>query len=96
MRTILLGDITAAVRALLSVPQTSRSGLLTAMIKQADAAHDYHKRFRKPHPFWGNGSLMARANTEPQAAERFASDVDYLSVLQMVIAAIIVRKTDAQ
>lgn len=96
MRTILLGDITAAARALLCVPQTHRPGLVTTMIKQADAAHDYHKRFRKPHPFWGNGSLMARANTEPQVTERFASDVDYLSVLQMVIAAIIVRKTLAQ
>ena len=60
MRTILLGDITAAARALLSVPQTSRPGLLTAMIKQADAAHDYHKRFCKPFVKGSNAATSKR------------------------------------
>lgn len=96
MRTILLGDISAAARALLYVPVQSRLCLLHTMIQQADAAHDYHKRLRRPHPLWGNGSLMARANVEPQAKEPFASNIAYLDALQIVISALISRKRGAQ
>lgn len=95
MRTILHGDIIAAARALLAVPLDARVGLLETMIRQADAAHHFHKRLAKPHPVWGNGSLMARANFEPQIAEPFASDIDYLQTLQLVIAAIICRRNVA-
>ena len=94
MRTILLGDVISAARAMLKVQHHLRFGLLDTMIQQADAAHDYQKRQGKPHPFWGNGSLMARANAEPQAAEPLGSDLEYLRALHMVIGAIIARKTE--
>jgi hypothetical protein len=96
MRSILLGDIIAAARALLAVPSNRRIGLLDTLIQQADAAHHYHKRLAKPHPVWGNGSLMARANLEPQMPEPIASGIDYLQTLQLVIAAIICRRAAAK
>jgi hypothetical protein len=92
MRTILLGDIIAAARALLAVLPDDRIGLLDTMIQQANAAHHFHKHLSKPHPVWGNGSLMARANLEPQLPEPFASDIDYLQTLQLVIAAVICHR----
>ena len=94
MRTILLGDVIAAARAMLKVQHQLRSGLLDTLIQQADAAHDYQKRLGKPHLLWGNGSLMARASVEPQAAEPLGSDQEYLRALHMVIGAIIARKTE--
>ena len=84
MRTLLLGDIIAAARALLSVQSAGRAALLDAMIKEADAAHRFHKRMLRPHPKWGNGSLMARANIEPQVDEPLASDADYLQTLHLL------------
>lgn len=92
MRTILLGDVISAARAMLKVQHHLRFGLLDTLIQQADAAHDYQKRLSKPHPLWGNGSLMARANAEPQMAEPMVSDLEYLRALHMVIGAIIARK----
>lgn len=92
MRALMMGDIVAAARALLAQPPDQRVGLLDRMIQQANAAHHYHKRLAKPHSSWGNGSLMARANVEAQVAEPFASDVDYLLVLQLVIGAIVSYK----
>jgi hypothetical protein len=92
MRTILIGDIIAAARALLAAPPDNRIGLLDTIIQQANAAHHFHKHLSKPHPVWGNGSLMARANLEPQMPEPFASDTDYLQTLQLVIAAIICHR----
>ena len=96
MRTILLGDVISTARALLNVRCDLRVDLLDTIIQQADAAHLYHKRLSRPHPLWGNGSLMARANAEPQIKEPFASDTEYLEVLRMVIGAIIARKVMAQ
>jgi hypothetical protein len=96
MRTLLLGDIIAAARALMAVPADCRGGLLETMFQQANAAHHYHKRLLKPHPCWGNGSLMARANAEAQVAEPFWSDLDSLGALQMVIGAIVARTADVR
>lgn len=92
MRTILLGDIIAAARVLFLAPSDHKISLLGTMIEQADAAHDYQKRLGKPHPAWGNGSLMARANCEPQAPEPPASDSAYLQALHLVIGGIISHK----
>jgi hypothetical protein len=91
MRTILLGDIVGAARALLALPKEGRSGCLDLMITQSHAAHLFQKRLKKPHPIWGNGSLMARANTEQQVDEPFVSNIEYLRTLHFIIGALIVR-----
>ncbi len=85
MQTLLMGDLTAAARAILAVPPMMQPGAVKNMLMQAHAAHLYLKRYARPHPLWGNGSLMARANTEPQKPEPFAANIDYLSALALVI-----------
>ena len=57
MRKCLLGDIITAAAVL--GPNSPLSAV--EMIHQAHAAHKYAKRLGRPHPLWGNGSLMARA-----------------------------------
>lgn len=92
MRTVLMGDIIAAARVILQAPSVCRKGLLNDMIRQTDAAHHFQKRLGKPHPTWGNGSLLARANCELQVREPYLSDIAYLHALQMVIGALISRR----
>lgn len=86
-----MGDIIASARALMVLPAKEQAGCLDLLLVQAHAAHLFHKRKMTPHPQWGNGSLMARANIEPQVAEPFTSDVAYLQALQRVIGALILR-----
>jgi hypothetical protein len=95
MQTILLGDLVAAARAILMLPPLSRSAEMKKMLSQAHAAHVYVKRYACPHPKWGNGSLMARANIERQIAEPFAADVEYLAALALVIDITIDQKRNA-
>jgi len=87
-----MGDICAAARAMMVLPADERACFLELLLGQTHAAHLFHKRKCIPHPKWGNGSLMARANKEPQVAEPFASDMAYLRVLQMVIEGLILRR----
>lgn len=61
MRRCLIGDITTAAAALSAAAPPDRPRLADRLLAEAHAAHAYAKRFAKPHPAWGNGSLMARA-----------------------------------
>lgn len=88
-----MGDIIAAARAILMLPAAEQGCFLHLMLGQAHAAHLFHKHKKRPHPKWGNGSLMARVNAEPQVPEPFASDLAYLQALQKVIGALILRNT---
>lgn len=92
MRTILIGDLIAAARALLAVGPGARAGLAESMIDEAHAAHSCYKRKRRPHPEWGNGSLMSRANLCAQVAEPFWENADHLKVLNSLIAALLKRQ----
>ncbi len=62
MRRVLLGDLVAAACCLAGAPQNSRAALASRLITEADAAHRYMKRFARPHPNWGTGSIETRAN----------------------------------
>lgn len=92
MRTVLLGDIVASARALPAVQSANRKGLLDMLIQQAHVAHSFNKRLSKPHPHWGNGSLMSRANLEAQMVEPIGSEPDYLLALQIVIGALVRKR----
>jgi hypothetical protein len=61
MRRCLIGDITTAAAALTAAAPPDRPRLADRLLAEAHAAHSYAKRFARPHPLWGNGSLMARA-----------------------------------
>lgn len=91
MRQVLLGDVTAAARALLTAPPGDRARLIRLWLDQAHMAHACHKRTGRPHPLWGNGSLMARALAAGARAEPLPSDTDYLHALRHVIEALLDR-----
>lgn len=64
MRLCLLDDLLCGARALALIAPQRRAAFAATLLDQAHAAHAYAKRFRRPHPRWGNGSLMARALAE--------------------------------
>lgn len=86
MRVILMGDIIATARALLAVKPEDRAGILDRIFTEAHAAHHYYKRKGQPHPKWGNGSLLARANLCAQLTEPFAATPEFLETLHLVIS----------
>lgn len=61
MRRLLIGDVMAAARAILPAPPARRAALADRLLDEAHAAHLFCKRLGRPHPRWGDGSLMTRA-----------------------------------
>lgn len=60
----MLDDLLAGAARLSAAPPWARQGLADRLIAEAHAAHHFMRRMGKPHPGWGNGSLMARAAVE--------------------------------
>lgn len=90
MRRILIGDLLAAafvIGAAVDPAQTTQ-----ALIAEADAAHRYAKRFGRPHPRWGNGSLMARALVAPLRTGDLSSP-QILDALALLCAALATRRS---
>lgn len=89
MRRILIGDLLAAASVIAAAADPAAT--TTTLILQADAAHRYAKRFGRPHPFWGNGSLMARAMTRP-APQANLSAPQMLDAMARLCAALSARR----
>ncbi len=84
MRRCLIGDITTAAAVLSAAAPPDRARLADRLLAEAHAAHLYTKRFAKPHPRWGNGSLMARALAifpKPAQNTDFAALTEILTAL---------------
>jgi len=94
MRTTLLGDVVAAARVLLCIRPADHAAFIDQLLGEAHIAHHYAKRLGKPHPYWGNGSLMARAGMMAQKREPFTSDPAYLLALRSVIDGILRQTSD--
>lgn len=77
MRPVLHGDVSAAARVLLSVPEVDQRELMLQMLERASVADVYYKRLGRGHPVWGNGSLMAVALNYDMTAEPFLDDPAY-------------------
>lgn len=88
MRRCLMGDILAAASALQPADLLHLQISGARLIAEADAAHRYAKRHGRPHPLWGNGSLMARAMAEPVAQPANFSCPVYLLAFQAITAAL--------
>lgn len=88
MRRVLIGDLLAAASVIGAAADPARTTL--TLITEADAAHRYAKRFGRPHPCWGNGSLMARAMVAPHVKCDLSSP-DVLAALARLCAALAVR-----
>ena len=95
MRRCLPGDLMAAAAVVAAVLPDQRPGLIRQMLDQADAAHRYAKHFGRPHPIWGNGSLMARASTQSYRAADLGSAA-FLSSLAALAAELAARKHQAR
>lgn len=83
MRRILISDLLAWADLLLSVPDVARAGVARRLLLEAHAAHKYHRRKGRPHPAWGDGSLMSRCRKfgiaqVPMTAEEFIPAVCHL------------------
>ena len=88
MRALQMGDLIAVARVLILREHAEWSGLVRRFLQQAHAAHAFHKRHRRPHPQWGNGSLMARANSEVFAPQPRDGDAKFLAALQLCLASV--------
>ncbi|MFC2967851.1 DUF7742 family protein [Acidimangrovimonas pyrenivorans] len=92
MRQVLPGDLVAAALVLRALPEAERDGALRRLLEEADLADRYRKRLGRPHPDYGNGSLMAAALRHRPGGEPFLSDPAYLDALGRVIAALRARR----
>lgn len=85
MRPVLHGDVVAAARVLYALPEERRVAELDRLVRAASWADRFRRHFRRAHPCWGDGSLMAVALTEDPPPEPRLSDPDYCGCLTMVL-----------
>jgi hypothetical protein len=93
MRRVLIGDLMAAAAVLPSAPQGQRAQLAQNILCQTDAAHRYFKRFGRPHPLWGDGSLLTRALASPRRIAPDLSDANFLHLLALMTLALAHHKS---
>lgn len=89
MRPVLHSDVVAAARVLLLLPQQDRQAVMRQMLEQASNADLHHKRLKRGHPVWGNGSLMAAAMIRDLAPEPFLDDAEYCRCFMVVFEELI-------
>ncbi|WP_298847620.1 hypothetical protein [uncultured Ruegeria sp.] len=89
MRPVLHGDVSAAARALLAVPQQDREPLCIRMIYEAELADRFLERTGKLHRVYGNGSLMAVARNRVLADEPGFDDLQYCQCFETVLHQIV-------
>lgn len=95
MRLCMLDDLLAGARRLAVEAPEQRLVLAQRLIYEAHAAHHFAKRFHRPHPRWGNGSLMARAMADCPMPPRPMS-FHALSVISAVVDAFQQRNAQAK
>ncbi len=91
MRRVLYGDVRAAARALLAVPQEARGPLLTRLFAEADAADAHRLATGQAHPLFGTGSLMSAALARAVAREPYLDDPAYAACMAEVFEALVAR-----
>jgi len=89
MTTVGLGDVAAAARALMAVPEVERMPLMQRLLDEAGQAARYRRCHGRVHPRLGNGTLMERALACPQAEVAGPGDPAYLAALAQVIEAVL-------
>ena len=84
MRPILIDDALSASAALMVVPAGHRPWVLCRMLAEADAADRLYRATGRPHPLWGEGSLMAAARRRRRAARLDLEQPETCDVLALV------------
>ena len=87
MRPIYLCDLDAVVRAVLTVPEAQWPDALGAVVACASAADQYRKRFGKPHPKFGTGTLTS-AVTGQKRQRVTHIDADYRRCMRHLLDAL--------
>jgi len=90
MRRIMLADLSAIAQLLARWPAADRPAQLDRLLLQTQAADCFARRFGRPHPQWGNGSLLSRACAEANIPP--PEDHHYWASLSLVAAAIAARR----
>lgn len=85
MRPIYPYDLQDAARALMCVAPESRAGLAAEILVRADTADRYRKRFRRPHPQYGPGTLSGAAHSLPMAEMPWACHRDFLAAMRVLL-----------
>jgi hypothetical protein len=91
MRRIMQADLVATAQLLARLPAADRPTHLDRLLSQTQAADCFSRRFDRPHPHWGNGSLLSRALSE--ATLPLHEDHHYWASLSLVAAAIAARRS---
>lgn len=89
MRRVLIGDLLVAADHLAALPAARRRPAIELWLDEAHAAHRYMRRFGRPHPRWGTGSLMARVLAEGARPAPATEAVDFAALA--VVAAALAR-----
>jgi hypothetical protein len=86
------GDVVAAARVLYARAEAERGETMERLLVQAKRADRYRREMGKPHPFWGDGSLMSAALLYDPPAEPKLADEEYCACLAMVFETLINRE----
>lgn len=89
MRPILISDLTVAARALLVVAPSERMELVARMLKFADFGDRYTRRFDKPHPDFGDGTISSVARKGCLPSEPTLDSQAYCACLELVLQGLI-------
>ena len=85
----MLADLSATAQLLARWPAAQRPAELDRLLMQTQAADRFSRRFGRPHPLWGNGSLLSRALAD--GCSPASDDHHYWASLSLVTAAIAAR-----
>jgi uncharacterized protein YecE (DUF72 family) len=85
MRPPSASEIILLARVLTRIVDTDRQGSAMTLLSETDEAERYLRLTGRPHPVFGDGSLMARCHRLKPPSEALADDRDFLICL--VIAA---------
>lgn len=86
MRAVQLADLEIAARVVATLPAHERHNLIKQLCDQADAADRVRNASGKPHPQFGNGTLMSAAFKHPMTARNALCDKDFLTSLAALCA----------
>ncbi|MBK5928306.1 hypothetical protein [Rhodobaculum claviforme] len=88
MRPVLHGDVVAAARVLLCVPEVRRGRVMAELLRAADLADRYRRVTGRVHPDFGTGSLLAASAAWTRQDEPALDDPEYLDCLVAVLVAL--------
>ena len=92
MRPVLVSDLITAARAVLASKPTLRTELALQLIKEADFADRYTRRFGRPHAVFGDGTLSSAARKQPLADEPTLDNTSFCECVELVVRQLIARR----